>query len=130
LNILSLFNSQQYEDESLKQYYTRVEQMMTKSFPGEHNYIVDITGVEKFISGCREKQAAITAMDSKPRNMKEAYEYVVNALATRQAILGSSSRKVREVPIVRTMSVERGTMENLRKEMDEFHQRRGVHSKI
>jgi hypothetical protein len=45
---------------------------------------------------------------------------VVTALATRQAILGPSSRKVAEVPIVRTMSVERGTIEDLRKEMDDF----------
>jgi hypothetical protein len=112
---LSLFHAVQYEDETLEQYYTRVEQMLEQSFPGEYSYVVDAIGLDKFLTGCRDKQAAIVAMDAQPKTMREAYEKVAAAAATRQAFFGKKSDLK-----VRALGNDRSIKEEFRQEMDEF----------
>jgi hypothetical protein len=121
VNMLALFHATQYEDESIEQYYTRVERMLQQSFPGETSKVLNAVGMDKFITGCKDKQAAITVLDAKPKTMREAYELLRQALATRQVLFG----KKNERHMVRSVSFSRDDengkfKDEMRTEMDRF----------
>jgi hypothetical protein len=85
---LELFHTTQMEDESLEKYLYRIQKMLSDAFPEGAEDMREMIGVDRFLAGCRDKAAALTAMDKHPSSLDEAYKLVRSAIYSRRAILG------------------------------------------
>ena len=80
----------QREDESLDEYAERTLTLVSEGFPTGSANIVRGLAVDQFLRGCRDKQAALSAMDKEPKTVHKALKYVKNALHNQRAVMGKS----------------------------------------
>lgn len=89
----------QYVDETVEDFSQRVHFIVLEGHPAATQQTIDVLAVEAFHRGCRDKKAAETSMNKKPRNIYKALKYVKEALSTQRMLYGvrgrqASARKV------------------------------------
>jgi hypothetical protein len=83
---------QQVEKETLEEYAERAQKLATDGFLGVPMEMVDTIAVDAFLKGCRDKNAALAAMNSKPTTLEEATQ-LVNALIHNYRVMRGGSNK-------------------------------------
>lgn len=86
----------QKEDESLEEFSQRVYFLADDAYPSESRKSLERNATEHFLLGCKDKVAALRAMEQKPSNIPKALKYIRQAQATSRAIFGSSKPEFRQ----------------------------------
>jgi hypothetical protein len=89
---------QQKDDETLAEYSGRVHLKVIRGHPQANQDTVEQMAVESFLKGCKNKEAAASAMDKNPKSVYAAVKKVKAAINNRKALYGTkasfSSKKV------------------------------------
>ena len=85
-----LLTLKQKEEDSLEEFAERAQTMAQEGFPGVTNKAIRGIAVDHFLRGCRDKQAALAAMDKDPQNIHKALKYVKSAIYNQRAVMGKS----------------------------------------
>ena len=90
--------TQQKDDETLAEFSGRVHLKVIRGHPQANHDTIEQMAVEAFLKGCKNKEAAASAMDKNPRTIYEAQKKVKTAINNRKALYGTkasfSSRQV------------------------------------
>ncbi len=84
----------QADEESLEAFAERVLTLVQDGFPESDEDLVQSIGVDTFLKGCREKEAAFDALSKEPTTVHQALEMVDSATHNYRAIFGNA-KKVR-----------------------------------
>lgn len=81
----------QQEHETMEYFFQRVYSLTLEAYEKCEGNIIEEMSVETFIGGCKEKCAAIHAMDMESRTIHRALPFVKTALANDNALLSGRS---------------------------------------
>ena len=86
VNRKELFFTKQKEGETLEEYAEQVYRLTSKGYPnvGEHN-IQEFTA-EAFLHGCRDKLAALSTADHKPKTLNKAVKWVNDSIHNQKSL--------------------------------------------
>ena len=89
----------QNEGETLEEFSQRVYFICLDAFKYDPLQTLEANAAEYFLEGCREKAAALKAMDAKPQSLHKALKLVKEAKASIEAIFGNQAAtlKVRQL---------------------------------
>ncbi len=65
-------------------------------YPGATEQMVDVIASDAFLKGCREKRAALTAMDKQPATLDKALQLVRNAESNQRVLMGDTKSSMKE----------------------------------
>ncbi|ELU08475.1 hypothetical protein CAPTEDRAFT_208062 [Capitella teleta] len=80
------------EKETLEEYAERAQKLATDEFPGVPMEMVDTIAVDAFLKGCRDKNAALAAMNCKPTTLEEATQLVDAVIHNYRVMRGGSNK--------------------------------------
>lgn len=83
-----LMSIRQKEGESLEEYSQRVQFLCMDGHPEAREETIDQISVEAFLRGCRDKEAAKSAMEKNPHSVYKALKYVKASINNQQALFG------------------------------------------
>ena len=86
----------QLVEEDLESFAERVQQLAYNAYPEAQDRTVSDACVDAFLRGCREKRAALSAMDHGPSSLNIAIRLVKSAVHNQRALFGDNN-KVRQV---------------------------------
>ena len=86
-----LMSIRQKEGENLEEYSQRVQFLCMDGHPEAREETIDQIAVEAFLRGCRDKDAAKSAMEKNPRSIYKALKYVKASQNNQQALFGNRS---------------------------------------
>ena len=78
-------------DEDLESYAERVQQMAYESYPEAPSRTIEDACIDSFLRGCKEKRAALNAMDKNPVTLQSAISQVKGAIHNQKALYGASN---------------------------------------
>ena len=116
-----LRNIRQREDESLVDFSQRVYFLADDAFKDESRKTLEKNAAEYFLLGCKDKQAALKAMEQRPTTVPKALKFVKQAQAATSAIYGAKAEyKHRQVsfhdddPVVRRCTGSENDLKQLK----------------
>ena len=91
-----LVGLQQEEFETVELFSDRVHTMVRDGYPKAKESMVQMLASETFLSGCKDKRAAMFASEKNPKTISKALSYVKSA-ATNSKMVGSRPTNIRQV---------------------------------
>ena len=82
--------TKQQEDESIEEYAHKVYMMAMDGYEKCEVETLEAIATEAFLRGCKEKEAAMKAMEKNPQTLTKAVKYVKTSLANQKALFGSA----------------------------------------
>ena len=86
-----LHTIRQTVDEDLESYAERIQQMAYEAYPEALSRTIEDACIDSFLRGCKEKRAALNAMDKNPVTLQSAISQVKGAIHNRKALYGASN---------------------------------------
>ena len=83
--------------ETLEEFAEKVRKLALDGFPGATLDVVDAVAADAFLKGCREKSAALLAMQQRPQTVDQAAEWVKEAVHNQNVLYGDSRLKARAI---------------------------------
>jgi hypothetical protein len=88
----------QETDETIEEFAEKAQHLAIHGFPDAPMHIIETVAADAFLKGCREKYAALTAMNQNPQTVIMAVELVNAAMHNQNVLLGDRSKsKLRQV---------------------------------
>ena len=87
----------QFPEESLEEYAERAQDLAVNGFPGTSDDFIQIVSTDAFLKGCKDKQAALVAMDKDPVNINRVVQLVKSAITNQKVVLGIKKADVKRV---------------------------------
>lgn len=81
--------TKQLENENVEEFAQRVYFLVLDGYESCEGNMIEEIATETFLLGCRDKEAAMMAMDREPTTMQKAVKYVKNAIANYRALYGT-----------------------------------------
>ena len=81
--------TKQYENEGVEEFAQRVYFLALDGYESCEGNMLEEIATETFLRGCRDKEAAMKAMDREPATLQKAVKYVRTAIANHRAVYGS-----------------------------------------
>ncbi|ELU13954.1 hypothetical protein CAPTEDRAFT_199105 [Capitella teleta] len=89
---------EQETDETIEEFVEKAQQLAIYGYPDAPMHIIETVAADAFLKGCREKYAALTAMNQNPQTVIMAVELVNAAMHNQNVLLGDRSKsKLRQV---------------------------------
>ena len=82
----------QLDDEALEEFSERALTLAQDGYPEFPDCMIETIALDAFLKGCKEKEAAYTAMHSNPTTLNEAVELVNAAIHNHRVLFGESKR--------------------------------------
>ena len=93
-----LQDAKQGLEESLPEFASRVQQIALDAHPNLALDAIELMAVDAFLSGCKEKLAALNSLNRDPQTMEQALTQVMAAVANQHAVFGPTPvSKLRQV---------------------------------
>lgn len=113
-------------EESLEEFAEHARRLALDGFPGAGVEVIDAVAADAFLKGCRDKSAALIAMQQRPQTVDQAAEWVKEAIHNQNVLYGDSKSRVRQiyaeeeddgeqVPKVRATAMPGGSTDPLRR---------------
>ena len=84
-------------EESLEEFAEHARRLALDGFPGAGVEVVDAVAADAFLKGCRDKSAALIAMQQRPQTVDQAAEWVKEAIHNQNVLYGEAKPRVRKV---------------------------------
>lgn len=81
--------TKQLENENVEEFAQRVYFLALDSYGSCKGYMIEEIATETFLRGCRDKEAAMMAMDREPTTLQKTVKYVKTAIANHRALYGT-----------------------------------------
>lgn len=81
--------TKQLENENVEDFAQRVYFLALDGYENCEGNMIEEISMETFLRGCRDKEAAMKAMDREPTTLQKAVRYVKTAIANHRALYGS-----------------------------------------
>ena len=83
--------------ETLEEFAEQVRKLALDGFPGATLDVVDAVAADAFLKGCRDKSAALLAMQQRPQTVDQAAEWVKEAVHNQNVLYGDTKMKARMI---------------------------------
>lgn len=80
--------TRQLENENVEEFAQRVYFLALDGYKSCEGNMIEEIAMETFLRGCRDKEAAMKAMDREPTTLQKAVKYVKTAIANHRALYG------------------------------------------
>ena len=111
--------ARQQENESLEDFAHKIYVLALDGYEKCENDALEDIATEAFLRGCKEKEAAIKAMEKNPASLSKAIKFVKTSLANQKVIFGSANTSLTQRQV--TFSDTEGTNS---KEKESSHMQR------
>jgi hypothetical protein len=81
--------TRQLENENVEEFSQRVYFLALDGYESCEGNMIEEIAIETFLRGCRDKEAAMKAMDREPTTLQKAVKYVKTAIANHRALYGT-----------------------------------------
>ena len=114
-------------DEKLEEFAERAQQVATDAWGDINEETADTAAVEAFLQGCKDKQAALYALEQDPDTMDEALELVKKAIHNHRILYGSRhSAPASKIRTVQFSESPASTTKSVPSEVEELKRQMGT----